>query len=253
METRGCAHRVECSRTGSRRRFRSRCRRAWWPSARREDVRRPCRARSRPCYTCHARGRHRDPAADSPKGKPTRVEHVQAIRLEAAAAPQARPEAGKCASALVHPWPRAVLHARSTSASPACDAGGSRITCRGVRKGIRKVEGAHACAGDGRRGFDRHCADRLLTADEEVAKKSGAGRRKKIAQAQLLVDQICGLGDHLYRVPARAWQIRKKIYGCCTCYVMTHCGCAPAREREGLGKAVRGARPQDSQGGRSRL
>jgi hypothetical protein len=69
-------------------------------------------------------------------------------------------------------------------------------TCRGVRKGIRKVEGAHACAGDGRRGFDRHCADRLLTADEEVAKKSGAGRRNKIAQAQLLVDQICGLGSH---------------------------------------------------------
>ena len=47
----------------------------------------------------------------------------------------------------------------------------------GVRKGIRKVEGAHACAGDGRRGFDRHCADRLLTADEEDVKKSEAGRR----------------------------------------------------------------------------
>ena len=135
METRGSAHRVECSRTGSRRRNESGCRRAWWPSARREDVRRPCRARSRPCTTCHARGRHRDPAADSPKGKPTRVEHVQAIRLEAAAAPQARPEAGKCASALVHPWPRAVLHARSTSASPACHAGGSRISLpRGAQR-----------------------------------------------------------------------------------------------------------------------
>ena len=175
-----------------------------------------------------------------------------AMQLEAAEAPRMRPEAAARASGAIHPTPAEVPHARSTSASPACHAGGSRITCRGVRKGIRKVEGAHACAGDGRRGFDRHCADRLLTADQEVAKKSGAGRRKKIAQAQLLVDQICGLGDHLYRVPARAWQIRKKIYGCCTCYVMTHCGCAPAREREGLGKAVRGARPQDSQGGRSR-
>ena len=115
------------------------------------------------------------------------------------------------AAGAIHPTPAEVPHARSTSASPACHAGGSRITCRGVRKGIRKVEGAHACAGDGRRGFDRHCADRLLTADEEVAKKSGAGRRKIIAQAQLLVDQICGLG-RMNEVYLRAFGKYVKFY-----------------------------------------
>ena len=93
METRGCAHRVECSRTGSRRRFRSRCRRAWWPSARREDVRRPCRVRSRPCTTCHTRAPHRDPALDSPEASRSGAEHVQPTRLEAAGTPQARPGA----------------------------------------------------------------------------------------------------------------------------------------------------------------
>ena len=49
------------------------------------------------------RGVCRDPAADSLKESRRGAEHVQARRLEAARAPQARPEAGARASAMVHP------------------------------------------------------------------------------------------------------------------------------------------------------
>ena len=244
----GCAYRDDCSSRGSRGRCGRGCRRAWWPSARRDDARRPCRTRSRPGTTCHASGGRGDPAAGSPKVSQRRGQHTQVMRFEASAAPQARLEAGGRASGVVHPYPRAVLNVRSTAAPPACHAAGSRITCREMRTGIRKVQGVHAWAGDGRRGFDRHCADRLLTPDEEIAKKSGAERRKKVALAQLLVDQICGVVDYLHGVPAKAWQILGPQYGFFACYVMVCYGCAHAQEREGLGKAVRCASPQDSQG-----
>lgn len=49
--------------------------------------------------------------------------------------------------------------------------------CRGVRKGIRDVKGARRRAGKGRRGFDRHCADHLVTTNEEDVKRPDAGRR----------------------------------------------------------------------------
>ncbi len=49
------------------------------------------------------RGVCNDPAADSLKESRRGAEHVQARRLEAARAPQARPEAGARASAMVHP------------------------------------------------------------------------------------------------------------------------------------------------------
>ena len=67
-----CAHRVESSRTSSRRRNDCRCRRAWWPGARREVARRPCRARSRPCTTCHTKGSMQGPRCRLSKGEPTR-------------------------------------------------------------------------------------------------------------------------------------------------------------------------------------
>ena len=64
------------------------------------------------------------------------------------------------------------------------------MSCREVRTGIRKVMGARARARNGRRGFDRHCADRLVTTDEEDVKKSDAGRRKKTRPGPFLVVQF---------------------------------------------------------------
>ena len=101
-----------------------------------------------------------------------------AMRLEAAAAPRMRPEAAARASGVVHPTHPAALHMRSTAIPPGCHAGGARTKCRGVCTGIRKVGEARTRARNGRRGSDRHCADRLVTTDEEDVKKSDAGRRK---------------------------------------------------------------------------
>ena len=61
---------------------------------------------------------------------------------------------------------------------PGGNARGAIIACREVRTSIRDVKGARRRARKGRRGFDRHCADRLVTTDEEDVKKSDAGRRK---------------------------------------------------------------------------
>ena len=177
-ETRGCAHRAECSRRHSRRRNDCRCRRAWWPGARREVARRPCRAPSRPCTTCHTKGTCRDPAADSLKESRRGAEHVQARRLEAARAPQARPEAGKCASALVHPWPRAVLHARSTRISHRLHERGAKVSQ--PRRAHRHQKGQRsACVRGGwaervRSPLRRPPPDRRRRG---CVKKSEAGRR----------------------------------------------------------------------------
>ena len=135
MEFMGCASRDDCSSRGSRGRCGRGCRRAWWPSARREDVRRPCRTRSRPCTTCHARGGRGDPAADSPKVSRRRGQHTQAMQFEASAAPQERPEAGARAPGVVHTCTRAVLHARSMRISHCA----SRMACtREVRQSATK-------------------------------------------------------------------------------------------------------------------
>ena len=53
---------------------------------------------------------------------------MQVTRLEATAAPQARPEAGARASAMVHPCPRAVLHPRSTRISHRLHERGAKVS-----------------------------------------------------------------------------------------------------------------------------
>ena len=55
---------------------------------------------------------------------------MQVTRLEATAAPQARPEAGARASAMVHPYPRAVLHLRSTRISHGLHERGAKVSHR---------------------------------------------------------------------------------------------------------------------------
>ena len=99
------------------------------------------------------------------------------MRLEATAARRTRPEAAARTSDVVHPTHPAALHARSTAMPPGCNAGGAMIACREARTGIRDVKGARRRASKGRRGFDRHCADRLVTTNEEDVEKPDAGRR----------------------------------------------------------------------------
>ena len=103
---------------------------------------------------------------------------VEPMRLEATLARRVRAEAAARAPDVVHPTHPAAVHMRSTAIAPGCHARGARTSCRGVRTGIRKVREARTRASSGRRGFDRHSADRLVTTNEEDVERSDAGRRK---------------------------------------------------------------------------
>ena len=103
---------------------------------------------------------------------------IQPTPLEAAATPRTMPETIALSPGIVHPPCPAVLHARSTRAAPGCNAGGVRIISGKAFAGIKKAEEAPSGGRDGRRGFDRHSTDRLLTTNEQLAKKSGPRSRK---------------------------------------------------------------------------
>ena len=108
---------------------------------------------------------------------------------------------------------------------------------RGAHTGIRKVKGARVRARNGRRGFDRHCADRLVTTDEEDVKKSDAGRRKKTRPGPFLVVQVCDPTAPAVSHTQSSLPLLNLPYGWCTCGVMVGLACARAKEREGSVKA----------------
>ena len=159
------------------------------------------------------------------------------MRLEALAARRVRPEAAAGASGVVHPTHPVALHTKSTAIAPGSNAWGVRTSCRRVRTGIRKVKGARARARNGRRGFDRHCADRLVTTDEEDVKKSDAGRRKKTRPGPFLVVQFATPTAPAVSHTQSSLPLVNLPYGWCTCGVMVGLACARAKEREGSVKA----------------
>ena len=105
--------------------------------------------------------------------------------------------------------------------------------CAVCDAGIRKVKGARARARNGRRGFDRHCADRLVTTDEEDVKKSDEGRRKKTRPGPFLVVQVCDPTAPAVSHTQSSLPLVNLPYGWCTCGVMIDNRCARAKEREG--------------------
>ena len=106
-----------------------------------------------------------------------------------------------------------------------------------MRTGIRKVKGARARARNGRRGFDRHCADRLVTTDEEDVKKSDAGRRKKTRPGPFLVVQVWDPDGTCVSLTQSSLPLVNLRGGWCTCGVMVGLACARAKEREGSDEA----------------
>ena len=63
---------------------------------------------------------------------------MQATRLEAAGAPQARPAAGARASAMIHSYARAVLYLRSTHISHGLHERGAKVSHREPQVCIRR-------------------------------------------------------------------------------------------------------------------
>ena len=99
------------------------------------------------------------------------------------------------------------------------------------------MKGARARARNGRRGFDRHCADRLVTTDEEDVKKSDAGRRKKTRPGPFLVVQVCDPTAPAVSHTQSSLPLLNLPCGWCTCGVIVDDRCARAKEREGSVKA----------------
>ena len=141
----------------------------------------PATSESRPREPLLTRGGHPLYKGLSRGSQPVvghRGEGLQPTPLEAAATPRTMPETIALSPGIVHPPCPAVLHARSTRAAPGCNAGGVRIISGKAFAGIKKAEEAPSGGRDGRRAFDRHSTDRLLTTNEQLAKKSGPRSRK---------------------------------------------------------------------------